>query len=162
LRCIRPAATDGIGIAPPDLEAVAAIPGPAPPRAPTETASGRRGRLQTVSETPGAAAVDPTEAHERLDAGAVLLDVREPDEWMAGHAPEATWIPMRELAGRQAELPSDRPIVVVCRSGERSGRVALALQRAGYDAANLTGGLLAWAHAGLPVVTDDGGTGTVT
>jgi rhodanese-related sulfurtransferase len=105
--------------------------------------------------------VDPAEARQRVESGGLLLDVREPDEWAAGHAPESTWIPMRELAGRQAELPEDRPIVVVCRSGDRSGRVAVALRRAGYDAANLSGGLLAWADAGLPVVTDAGDAGTV-
>lgn len=114
-----------------------------------------------VSGAADLAMVDPAEASQRVESGALLLDVREPDEWSAGHAPEATWIPMRELGGRQAELPADRPIVVVCRSGERSGRVTVALRRAGYDAANLSGGLLAWASAGLPVVTDCGDAGTV-
>src|SRR5262249_42985245 len=114
-----------------------------------------------VSGAPSPAAVDPAEAQQRLASGALLLDVREPDEWSLGHAPAATWIPMRELAARQAELPSARPTVVVGRSGDRSGRVSAALRRAGYDAANLSGGLLAWAAAGLPVVTDAGDAGTV-
>ncbi len=114
-----------------------------------------------MSGAPEQATVDPGEARQRVDSGALLLDVREPEEWAAGHAPDSTWIPMRELSGRQAELPDDRPIVVVCRSGERSGRVTVALRRAGYDAANLSGGLLAWAAAGLPVVDDAGADGTV-
>jgi hydroxyacylglutathione hydrolase len=115
----------------------------------------------TAASPPEVPAVDPAEARRRLDAGAVLLDVREPDEWDAGHAREATWIPMGQLAARQAELPTDRPIVVVCRGGGRSARVAAALLGAGYDATNLAGGLQAWASAGLPLITDDGGTGTV-
>jgi rhodanese-related sulfurtransferase len=106
-------------------------------------------------------AVDPAEAQRRVEAGAALLDVREPDEWTAGHAPESIWIPMGELAARQAEVPADRPIVVVCRSGARSARVTRALLDGGYDAANLAGGLQAWAKAGLPVVVDDGEPGTV-
>ena len=114
-----------------------------------------------MSSAPDPAHVDPAEARQRVESGGLLLDVREPEEWAAGHAPESTWIPIRELAARQAELPEDRPIVVVCRSGDRSGRVAIALRRAGYDAANLSGGLLAWTDAGLPVVTDAGDVGAV-
>ena len=91
----------------------------------------------------------------------MLLDVREPDEWGAGHAPAAVWIPMGEVADRQAELPEDRDIVVVCRVGARSARVTAALRRAGYEATNLAGGMQAWAAAGLPVVTDTGDEGVV-
>jgi len=114
-----------------------------------------------VTGTPAVPAVVPTDAAERVDGGAVLLDVREPDEWTAGHAPSARWIPMGDLVARQAELPTDRDIVVVCRVGSRSARVAAALRRAGYDAANLAGGMQAWAEAGLPVVTDSGDAGVV-
>jgi len=106
-------------------------------------------------------AVDVTEARARLDAGAVLLDVREPDEWEAGHAPEATWIPMGDLGARQGELSADEAVVVVCRSGARSARVTTALLGAGYDATNLAGGMQAWDAAGLPVVTDTGTPGRV-
>ena len=91
----------------------------------------------------------------------MLLDVREPDEWAAGHAPDATWIPMGDLGVRQAELAADRDIVVVCRSGVRSGRVTATLRNAGYEATNLTGGMQAWAAAGWPVVTDAGDPGVV-
>ena len=111
-----------------------------------------------MSETP---AVDVAEARHRLDGGAVLLDVREPDEWEAGHAPEATWIPMGDVGARHAELPTDRPVVVVCRSGARSARVTDALVGAGHDATNLAGGMQAWNAAGLPVVTDAGTPGRV-
>lgn len=115
----------------------------------------------TPAASPPVPAVDPVEARQRLDGGALLLDVREPDEWDAGHVREATWIPMGQLVERQAELPTDRPLVVACRSGSRSARVTAALLGAGYDATNLAGGLQAWVHAGLPLVTDGGAAGTV-
>jgi rhodanese-related sulfurtransferase len=105
--------------------------------------------------------VDIEEGRRRVDAGAVLLDVREADEWQAGHAQAAQWIPMGELATRQGEIPTGRDVVVICRSGARSGRVTEALVRAGHDAVNLAGGMQAWRSAGLPVVTDHGGPGTV-
>jgi rhodanese-related sulfurtransferase len=114
-----------------------------------------------MSAAPDVPAVDPAEARRRLETGAVLLDVREPDEWDTGHAPEATWIPMGDVGARQAELSPDRPIVVVCRSGGRSAKVTSALRQAGYDATNLAGGMQAWAAAGYGVVTDGGEPGAV-
>ena len=103
------------------------------------------------------------EARTRLDADpeAAVLDVREPEEWAAGHVEASQWIPMGELADRQAELPEGRLLVVVCRTGARSARVTQALVAAGYDAANLVGGLEAWTQSGHAVVTDDGTAGTV-
>jgi rhodanese-related sulfurtransferase len=105
--------------------------------------------------------VDPVESRRKVEAGALLLDVRNPDEWHVGHAEGSAWIPMRELAERQEELPTDREIVVICKSGARSGRVAQALVLAGYDAVNVAGGAEAWQAAGFPIVTDDGQPGTV-
>lgn len=119
------------------------------------------GRLGAVTEHPGVPAIDAADADRRVGDGAELLDVREPDEWTAGHAPAARWIPMGEIVARQAELPEDRDIVVVCRVGSRSARVTAALRRAGYEASNLSGGMQAWAAAGLPVVTDAGDEGVV-
>ncbi len=87
-----------------------------------------------------------------LDGGALLLDVREPDEWHAEHAPNALLVPMGRVREQQAELPRDGPIVVVCRSGGRSAAVAESLRGWGFDAVNLAGGMCAWAAAGLPVV----------
>jgi rhodanese-related sulfurtransferase len=92
-------------------------------------------------------AADLTEDH-------LLLDVREQGEWDAGHAPDAVHVPMGELSARQGELPTDRRIVCVCRSGARSGTVADALARAGYRADNLEGGMLAWREARLPMVAE--------
>ncbi|HUP86398.1 MAG TPA: rhodanese-like domain-containing protein [Acidimicrobiales bacterium] len=101
------------------------------------------------------------EAAQRIESGALLLDVREPDEWAAGHAPGAKHVPLGELAARIDELPNDRPIVAVCRAGGRSGQATQALVGSGYDVVNLAGGMRAWDAAGQQVVTDDGATGTV-
>jgi rhodanese-related sulfurtransferase len=109
----------------------------------------------------GVPEVDVEEAKRRFDAGAVLLDVRTEDEWDAGRAAGAVWIPMGEIQARQDELPTDQPIVVICRSGARSGRVTAALTGAGYDAANVAGGMQAWEAAGLGVVADGDAPGTV-
>lgn len=105
--------------------------------------------------------LDPADAKRRVDEGAMLLDVRNPDEWEAGHVEGATWIPMNQLVERQGELPPDREIVVICKVGGRSSRVAEALVNAGYDAANIAGGAEAWQQAGFPIVTSDGRPGTV-
>lgn len=94
-----------------------------------------------------------------VEAGAHLLDVREDEEWRAGHAPAGTHLPMGEVSARISEVPVDLPIICVCRVGARSATVAAALAAGGYDARNLSGGMLAWESAGLPVVTDDGQPG---
>ena len=96
--------------------------------------------------------VSPTEARELVGAGAMLLDVREDHEWQAGHAPEATHVPMSRIGAEVAQLPTDRLIVCVCHVGARSAAVAEALTNAGFSAANLAGGMDAWAAQGLPVV----------
>jgi rhodanese-related sulfurtransferase len=96
--------------------------------------------------------LDPRAAADRLAAGeAVALDVRELDEWAAGRIEGAVHIPVGEPVARQDEIPDDLPIVAVCRSGSRSAWAAEMLARAGYDAANLSGGLQAWQAAGLPL-----------
>jgi rhodanese-related sulfurtransferase len=107
--------------------------------------------------------ISATEAAALLDGdgGAVLLDVREQHEWDAGHAPQARHLAMSELAGRIPEIPADVAVICVCHVGGRSAAVAQALNRAGYNALNLTGGMAAWEDAGLPVVDDVGGPGEV-
>jgi rhodanese-related sulfurtransferase len=114
----------------------------------------------TTSPAP-VADVDPAEAGRLVAAGALLLDVREDDEWEAGHAPEAVHLAMGLVADRIGELPTDRTVVCVCRVGGRSGAVAAALAGAGFDVRNVDGGMLAWELAGFPVVTDDGTDGRV-
>jgi len=105
--------------------------------------------------------VDPDAGQKLVEDGALLLDVREPVEWAAGHAPAAVFVPMKEVQARQAELPKDRQIVTICRSGGRSATVTEALNAWGFDSVNLAGGLQAWEAARLPIVTDDGAPGTV-
>jgi rhodanese-related sulfurtransferase len=105
--------------------------------------------------------VTPEETSALLAQGALLLDVREPDEWQAGHAPAAVHVPMGEVPARIDEIPGDRRIVAMCRSGVRSRAVAEALIGAGFDAVNAAGGMRAWAAADLPVETDDGSPGAV-
>ena len=96
--------------------------------------------------------VTPAEARNHAQAGALLLDVREPAEWQSGHAPGATLLPLGQIGARLSELPRDREIITVCRSGNRSGVAAGQLRRAGFSQVrNMTGGMTAWARAGLPV-----------
>lgn len=85
-----------------------------------------------------------------------LLDVREDDEWAAGHAPGARHIPLGQLGARAAEVPQDELIYVICRSGHRSANAAQALAGAGWRAVNVAGGMQQWAAAGRPMVTDSG------
>jgi len=97
--------------------------------------------------------LSPADARKLVADGALLLDVREDHEWVAGHAPEATHLPMSRIGASVSQLPTDRLIVCVCHVGARSAAVAEALTNAGYNAANLAGGMDAWAAEGLPVVT---------
>ena len=106
--------------------------------------------------------VSAARARELADAGSAwLLDVREPFEWEAGHAPGAHHIPLGELGERQHELPEDQQILVVCRSGHRSRMVTDALNDANYPAANVAGGMGAWEASGGPVLRDDGTPGAI-
>lgn len=91
----------------------------------------------------------------------VLLDVREDDEWTAGHAPGAVHMALGTLGASHGLLERGQPIICVCRSGGRSAKATELLRGAGYDVVNLAGGMRAWAAAGLPVVTDGGQPGAV-
>jgi rhodanese-related sulfurtransferase len=90
-------------------------------------------------------------AHLVETEAAVLLDVREHDEWLAVRAPDALHIPMRQLSASTDRLPPSRIIACICHVGGRSAVVAEALVGAGYDAVNVAGGMDAWEAAGLPV-----------
>ena len=103
----------------------------------------------------------PTVTVRSLTPGAVLLDVREPHEWEAGHAPDAVHVPLMQVPARLEELPRDRPVDVVCHFGGRSAQATAFLRAHGVDARNVDGGMDAWERAGLPVVTDAGGPGVV-
>lgn len=81
----------------------------------------------------------------------VILDVRQPEEYRAGHIKGAKLIPLNELGARLNELPDDQDILCVCRTGARSGMAASQLASAGYRAINLSGGMVGWQRAGLAV-----------
>jgi rhodanese-related sulfurtransferase len=98
--------------------------------------------------------VDVSTAASMQADGAFVLDVREPDEWAAGHIDGATLIPLGELEARAAELPDDTDIVVVCRSGNRSAQGRDILRDAGFDeVTSMAGGMSDWIAAGQPYVT---------
>jgi rhodanese-related sulfurtransferase len=97
--------------------------------------------------------VTPQEAVALVAAGMPMVDVREQDEWDSVHAPGALFIPMSQVQERLAELPAER-FLVICHSGGRSARVVGYLQREGYDAVNVEGGMMAWPLAGGAVVTE--------
>ena len=102
--------------------------------------------------------IQPEALAERLAGGAAdaieVVDVREPSEFtdVLGHIRNARLLPLSQLAARAAELPTDRPLVTVCRSGARSAQATVLLQKAGFDrVANLAGGMLRWRSESLPV-----------
>jgi rhodanese-related sulfurtransferase len=99
----------------------------------------------------------PSVTPDEVTSDAYLLDVREPDEWEAGHAPGAHHLPMMEVPARLAEIPTDQQVVVVCRSGGRSGQVVSYLMGNGWDnVRNLDGGMQVWAAVGRDVVSENG------
>ena len=116
-----------------------------------------------TTATPDAPAEgDPAELPQVVDAETVasiqddpevvLIDVREPEEYAAGHIPGVTLIPMGEVPERLDEIPTDKTVITYCRSGNRSGQVMQFLQQQGYDNVhNMEGGIIAWEQAGLPV-----------
>jgi rhodanese-related sulfurtransferase len=114
-----------------------------------------------MSQPPPISEITADEANQMVEGGAFLLDVREDDEWEAGHAPAAVHIPMGLVVERVGEIPTDRAVVCVCRLGGRSGSVATALEEAGFDVHNLNGGMTAWEIAGLPVVIEAGAPGQI-
>lgn len=83
--------------------------------------------------------------------GALVVDVREPHEYVGGHVPGARLIPMAQVQMRSAELAGGRPVYVICASGNRSLRAAQWLGAAGIDARSVAGGTSAWIRAGGPV-----------
>jgi rhodanese-related sulfurtransferase len=104
-----------------------------------------------VGVRPLPAEVSTAEALALREAGAFVLDVRQPDEWAAVHIPGATLIPLGDLPSRLAEVPKDQRVVVVCHSGNRSAKGRDVLLGAGYPSVtSMAGGMTAWAAAGYP------------
>lgn len=104
--------------------------------------------------------MDPVDADARL-ADLHLLDVRELDEWQAGHIAGSQHIPLGQLRDRLAEIPKDKTILAVCRHGSRSEAAARGLRTLGYTVENLEGGVTAWKRAELPLEAEGGGPGRV-
>jgi rhodanese-related sulfurtransferase len=100
--------------------------------------------------------VQPAVLSTELPAGVYLLDVREDDEWAAGHAPDAVHIPVGALSERAGEIPQDREIYVICRSGARSAYAAQALAGGGWKTINVSDGMTGWAVADRPMVSETG------
>lgn len=113
------------------------------------TAGGGQGN--SAGTLPAFVSVD--EAHQMYEEGTFVLDVRTQEEWNEYHAPNTTLIPLDELASRVNELPKDQPIVVVCRSGNRSQSGRDILLQAGFDATSMNGGLNAWRDSGYQIVS---------
>jgi rhodanese-related sulfurtransferase len=111
--------------------------------------SNNSGNVQALAKE-----ITPAEASQYQKDGALMLDVREPDEWNAGHIPGAVLVPLGDLPSRLNEVPKDKEIVVVCRSGNRSATGRDTLLNAGYPkVTSMSGGMNQWTAAGLPVVT---------
>jgi rhodanese-related sulfurtransferase len=102
--------------------------------------------------------IDVAELAARREAGAPVLDVRNPDEYDEAHVAGAVLIPLGELVERVDEVPTGGSLPVICRSGGRSLRAADWLREQGIDAVNVAGGIIAWIDAGQP--TETGGTAT--
>lgn len=102
----------------------------------------------------GVGSISPAEAYQRLQARpeVVIVDVRQPVETRSGTVPGAVLIPLTEFGRRLDELPRDRPLLTICRSGHRSPLAARQLKQAGYDVTDVDGGMMAWERAGLPIV----------
>jgi len=97
--------------------------------------------------------ITPAEAQERQKAhGALIVDVREKDEWQRGHVPNAKHLPLGHLQARSQEILAASDVIFVCRSGNRSASAAKAFEQAGHPSvSSLAGGMGAWQRAGLPV-----------
>jgi phage shock protein E len=111
---------------------------------------------------PPADGLDPATLPDSVDVQTVyalkndpevfLLDVREPYEYEAGHIPGITLIPMGDVASRLGEIPTDKEVIITCRSGNRSAQIADFLRAQGFtNVHNMEGGILAWEAAGFEV-----------
>ena len=98
--------------------------------------------------------IDVQEAQKRVQGGALLLDVREQNEYDEERIPGAQLLPLSELMARFDELPKDQEIVAQCQSGKRSAQATDFLRAQGYDVTNMEGGILRWKAEGLPTEQD--------
>jgi rhodanese-related sulfurtransferase len=131
-----------------------AMPTLAPTTAPAAAPTAAPAATVAQKAAPLPAEITNAEAMAKRDQGAFILDVRQPEEWADFHVPGSTLIPLGELANRLNEVPRDREVVVVCRSGNRSQPGRDILLQAGYpQVTSLKGGLSQWKAAGYPTVS---------
>jgi rhodanese-related sulfurtransferase len=97
----------------------------------------------------------PEDVNARIDE-IQLIDVRLDEEWEVGHIAGALHIPLDSLAARAGEIDRSKPVVLYCRSGDRSGGAADALEASGWDVQSMEGGLVAWVEKGLAIEPEDG------
>jgi rhodanese-related sulfurtransferase len=90
---------------------------------------------------------------EKLDEGASVFDVRQPDEYEEAHVPGVVLIPLNDVPDRVGEFPTDATVYVICKSGGRSAKATEFLRAQGVDAVNVAGGTMGWIEAGKPVET---------
>jgi rhodanese-related sulfurtransferase len=100
--------------------------------------------------------VSAQDAKKIIDSGSQVVDVRTDVEFEAGHVPGARHIPVADLQRESAGLAKDQPVIIYCRSGNRSGPAAEAFAASGWDAHSIEGGLIAWHEAGLELEPADG------
>jgi rhodanese-related sulfurtransferase len=125
------------------------------------TAPTTRAKINGVDAEPSIAQTTIAELPSEFGPDSMLLDVREDDEWNRGHAAEARHIPMGEVPARLDEIDRSSTLYVICKAGGRSAKVAQLLAHHGYEPINVSGGMLAWAEAGRPVLAADGGPGAI-
>jgi rhodanese-related sulfurtransferase len=107
------------------------------------------------------ASVSPEEGNELVESGALLLDIREDNEWVAGHSSIAVHAPMSAIRNSPLPFDSTAKVVVICRSGQRSQGVTAWLDEQGIDAVNYQGGMHDWVRLGGDIVDAAGNPGTV-
>ena len=122
--------------------------GPAATPAPAAPSAG------AVSLKPLSSEITPEQARSMAASGAFILDVREPSEWEEFHVANTTLIPLGQLEKRLSEVPRDREVVVICRSGNRSTSGRDILAKAGFTSVtSMSGGLLSWRAKGFPTLS---------
>lgn len=108
--------------------------------------------FRSLFNRPNVVQIGADEAHQRQAAGAVIVDVREANEWREGHIPGAVHIPLGQLSSQIGRFDRSQELIMVCRSGNRSAAASGALTQAGYEkVSNLQGGMIAWSSRRLPV-----------
>lgn len=100
--------------------------------------------------------IEPKQAASLIEGGATLIDVRDPDEYEAGHIQGSRHVPFDRLSAETAGVDAGGAVVFYCRTGDRSSTAAAAFAESGIDAHNIAGGLEAWASYGLPLEPEDG------